>query len=73
MELVRNKASNKHFIVLDDDNEGIDFLLITPEGKIMRLERRLFDSLGIVDPKNSRWRNRLTEQQFKKYEEYFDK
>ena len=73
MELVRNKASNKHFIVLDDDNEGIDFLLITPEGKIMRLERRLFDSLGIVDPKNFRWRNRLTEQQFKKYEEYFDK
>ena len=73
MELVKNKASGKYFIVLDDDTGGIDFLLITPAGKVRRLERRLFDPLDIVDPKKPRWRHRLTELQLKKYEEYFDK
>jgi len=73
VELVRNKASDKYFIVLDDDTGGIDLLLVTPEGKVRRLERRLFDPLDIVDPKKPRWRRRLTELQLKKYEEYFDK
>jgi hypothetical protein len=73
VELVKNKASGKSFIVLDDDTGGINFLLITPEGKLRRLERRLFDPLDIVDPKKPLWRHRLTELQLKKYEEYFDK
>ena len=72
MELVRNKASGKYFIVLDDA-EDINFLLITPEGKVRRIERRLFGLFNIVDPKNPLWRNKLTELQWKKYEEYFDK
>ena len=73
MELVKNKASDKYFVVLDDDTGGINFLLITPEGKLRRLERRLFDPLDIVDPNKPRLRHRLTELQLKKYEEYFDK
>ena len=73
MELVKNKASDKYFIVLDDDTGGTDFHLITPEGKVRRLERCLFGPLNIVDPKKPRWRHGLTELQLKKYEEYFDK
>ena len=71
MELVRNIASGKYFIVLDDA-EDINFLLITPEGKVRRIERRLFGLVDIVDPKNPLWRHRLTELQLKKYEEYLD-
>lgn len=71
MELVRNKASAKYFIVLDDTG-GIDFLVITPEGKMRRLERRLFGPSDIVDPKKIRWRHLLTEPQLKKYKQYFD-
>ena len=73
MELVKNKASDKYFVVLDDDTGDIDLLLITPEGKVRQLERRLFGPLDIVDPKKPRWRHKLTELQLKKYEEYFDK
>jgi len=72
VDLVKNKASGKYFIVLDDTG-GFDFLLITPEGKIMWLERRLFGPLDIVDPKKPLWRHRLTELQLKKFEEYLDK
>lgn len=71
MELVRNIASGKYFIVLDDA-EDINFLLITPEGKVRRIERRLFGLVDIVDPKNPLWRHRFTELQLKKYEEYLD-
>jgi len=71
MELVMNKASGKYFIVLDDTG-GIDFLVITPVGKVMRLERHLFGPLDIVDHTKVRWRHRLTEPQLKKYEEFFD-
>jgi len=71
MELVRNKASGKYFIVLDDTG-GIDFLAITPEGKILLLERHLFGPSDIVDPMKDRWHHRLPEPQLEKYEEYFD-
>jgi len=70
MELVRNKASGKYFIVLDDDIRDINFQLITPEGKVRPIERRLFGVLDIIDPKKSLWRHKLTELQLKKYEEY---
>lgn len=71
MDLVKNKASKKYFIVLDD-TEDVDFLLITPEGKVRRLEQRLFTPLDTVDPKKPPWRQRLTERQLKKYKEYID-
>ena len=72
MELVKNKSSGKYFIVLDDNIDAIDFLLITPNGKVIRLERRLFDDPDFVDPNKPPWRHRLTELQLEQYEEYFD-
>ncbi len=66
-----NKASGKHFIVLDDTG-GIDFLVITPEGKVLQLERHLFGPSDIVDPTKGRWRHRLPEPQLKKYNEHLD-
>ena len=72
MELVRNIASGKYFILLEDDPGGIHFLLITPEGKVRQVERRLFSLSDIVDRKPSLCRCNLTEQQLKKYEDYFD-
>jgi hypothetical protein len=41
MELAENRASGKIFVVLDDTNGGY-FLVITPEGRVKRLERSLF-------------------------------
>ena len=38
MELAENRASGKIFVVLDDTG-GRDFLVITPEGRVQRLER----------------------------------
>lgn len=72
VELVRNKASGRDFIFLDEDTDGTNFLLITPEGKVRRLEQRLFGPLDIVDPKKHRCRRRLTKLQLKKYKKYFD-
>ena len=72
MELVRNIASGKYFILLEGDPGGISFLLITPEGKVRQVEKRLFSLPDIVDHKTSLWRYNLTEQQLKKYAEYFD-
>ncbi len=69
MELVKNKASGKFFIVLDD-NEDADFLLITPEGKVKRLDRHLFGPQVAVDSKNRRLDFNLTKTQMDKYAEY---
>lgn len=41
MDLAQNRASGKIFVVLDDTGGG-DFLVITPEGRVKRLERSLF-------------------------------
>jgi hypothetical protein len=41
MIMVKNKSSGRSFIVLEDTG-GARFLLVTPEGKIKHLERRLF-------------------------------
>jgi len=59
VELVKNKASGKPFIVLDDAGKG-RFVLITPEGKIKSLERRLFDPLGMVEEEAENGGFRLT-------------
>lgn len=69
MELVHNRMSGKAFIVLDD-NGGTDFLLITPEGKVKRLERSLFDRILSVQeqPPNTM----LTKLQYNKYLEITD-
>ncbi len=69
MELVKNRASGKFFVVLDDTG-GPDFLLITPEGKIKRLERRLFSPQSMTDPAKNLFKRRLTKPQMALYAEY---
>ncbi|WP_373498419.1 hypothetical protein [Desulfococcus sp.] len=71
MELVKNNASGKYFVVLDDTGED-EFLVITPEGKVKRLERRLFGPRNIVDPKKTMRVRHLTPTQIDKYSEYLD-
>lgn len=71
MELVKNKASGKYFVVLDD-TEGAELLLITPEGKVKRLERNLFGPQDTVDPKDTLWVHNLTKTQMDKYKDYLD-
>jgi hypothetical protein len=69
MELVKNKASGKPFIVLDD-YEDTNLLLITPEGKVKRLDRHLFGSQVAVDAKKQQLNLNLTKTQMDKYVEY---
>ena len=69
MELAKNKASGKFFVILDDDG-GFEFLAITPEGKIRRLERHLFEIQGMVDPAKALTKHRLTKSQVDIYSKY---
>lgn len=69
MELVKNKASNKFFVVLDDTG-GPDFLVITPEGKIRRLERHLFEHQEMTESGETLFRQQLTKSQIDMYAEY---
>lgn len=71
MELVKNKASGKCFVLLDD-NGGPDFLVITPEGKVKRLERRLFEPRVAVEPEHTPWVHALTKPQIDIYEKYLE-
>ena len=71
MELVKNKASGKYFVVLDDAGDN-DFLVITPEGKVRRLERRLFEPQDTVDLKKTPQGHLLTPTQMDTYSEYLD-
>ena len=72
MELVKNNASGKIFIVLDDVG-GSDFLVITPEGKVKRLERSLFAVWDAINAKYSQLDYDLTKKQMDVYEEYLEK
>lgn len=69
MELMKNKASGKYFIVLDD-NGGDDILVITPEGMVKRIERHLFVRRDTVDPEGGPSAYNLTKTQMDKYQEY---
>lgn len=73
MRLVKNKASGKYFIVLEGGDAGeAYFLVITPEGKVKRLEQHLFEPLDGVDPGDAPWTRWYTTAQLKKYREYCD-
>lgn len=72
MNLVKNKATGKYFVVLDDTG-GLDFLVVTPQGKVKQLDRHLFDAQYIVDPVDIPRRQQLTAEQLAIYETYFDK
>ena len=68
MELIKNNASGKFFIILD--NTGDRYIqLITPEGKVKRLERRLFGPLVTADHTNPKQDEKLTREQMDKYME----
>jgi hypothetical protein len=69
MELVKNKASGKSFIVLDDNGDA-EFVLITPEGKVKQLDRRLFGPQVTVDNKMHPLNLNITKTQIDKYAEY---
>jgi len=71
MELVKNKISEKYFVVLDDAEEN-NFLVVTPEGKVKPLERHLFDPQVIVDPLNASSSYNLTQKQVDIHSEYFN-
>ena len=68
MELVKNKASGKPFILIEDTG-GAHLLLVTPEGKIKRLERRLFDPPVEVAPEILKIEHDLTQPQVARYED----
>jgi len=69
VELVKNKASGKFFVVLEDTG-GPDFLVITPEGRVRRLERRLFDTPDLFDPAEILFKTELTKTQVDTYSAY---
>jgi hypothetical protein len=69
MDLVKNRASGKPFIVLDDTGDRY-IELITPEGKVKRLERRLFGPLVPADHTDLKQHEDLTRAQVDKYMEY---
>ena len=69
MELVKNKASGKLFVVLDDTG-GPDFMVITPEGKIRQLERHLFDPEDIFASGEAFFKQKLTKTQIDLYNRY---
>jgi len=69
MDLVKNIASGKPFIVLDDTGDRY-IQLITPEGKVKRLDRRLFGPLVTTDHMGSKQDDNLTGVQMNKYMEY---
>ena len=71
MELVKNKASGKSFIVLDDI-EDTYFLLITPEGKVKRLKRYLFGPKGVFNPNAPQCEHKLTNLQMDQYAEHVE-
>ena len=71
MELVRNKATGKFFVVLDDTG-GPAFLVATPDGKIRQLDRNLFGDQDVVEPEDLQWRQQLTARQMEIYETYFN-
>ena len=69
MELVKNKASGKFFVLLDETGDT-DFLVITPEGKVRRLERHLFTPQELVDPQEALFNYQLTKTQVNIFLEY---
>ena len=66
MDLVRNIASGKFFVVVDDSG-GPDILVITPEGRMRSLERHLFEPMELTEAAGQ-----LTKMQIDLYSAYLD-
>jgi len=71
MEIVKNKVSGKHFIIINDNENGKG-LMITPQGELKELELQLFDHVEAIDPEGTLVDRRLTADQIDKYKEYLD-
>lgn len=71
MEIVKNKASGKHFIIINDHENGMG-LMITPQGEVKVLELQLFDHVEVIDPEGTLVDRRLTADQIDKCKEYLD-
>lgn len=71
MELVKNKASGKHFIIINDNENGTG-LMVTPQGEVKELKLQLFDHGEAIDPEGALGDRLLTAEQIEKYEEYLD-
>jgi hypothetical protein len=69
MELAKNNASGKIFVVVDDAG-GAELLVITPDGKVKSLERRLFTVLDAMDPKYPQPDCGISKKQMDVYEGY---
>ena len=69
MEIVRNKASGKYFILITDYENGTG-LMVTPQGELKRLEFHLFDSTETMDLGRGLDIGLLTADQVGKYNEY---
>jgi hypothetical protein len=75
MRIYKNRTSGRYFISIDEDIEEIEeefnLLLITPEGKVKRLERHLFEALDSDerDVKKLLLNRKLTAAQRNKYKE----
>jgi len=74
MKLYKNVASGLLFIGINEDIEDIgdegSLLLITPEGKIKRLEEHLFESVdGSDSSEGARFVAQLTDAQRAKHQE----
>ncbi len=68
MDIVRNKASGKYFIMITDYGDGKG-LLVTPQGELKSLELHLFDPPENVDPEEALENQMITENQVVKYNE----
>jgi len=71
MEIIRNKASGKYFIIISDYENGTG-LMVTPQGEVKGLELHLFDSVEAVDPDGTFTGKLLSRPQIQKYREYLD-
>lgn len=71
MEIVKNKASGKHFIIINDNENGKG-LMITPQGELKGLELQLFEHGEVIDPEGDLVDRLLTADQIDKYKEYMD-
>ncbi len=70
MELARNKASGKIFVVLDDGGKN-EFLVVTPEGRVRNLEKHLFSRMD-VDAENPLPHRQISAAQKEVYTNYFN-
>ena len=70
MELVRNKASGKIFVVLEDANDT-EFIAITPDGKVKKLEKRFFSGMDVLKGEFSPANWKATDAQVDMYCNYY--